>query len=117
MKPQEILIDNYFSRFEPLVEITFSELEEILPEETLSFFEETQLKAGYCGTCKSRHTALVPIKQLFIDQKGDLHLEGQCKKCHGPAYAWFSLEEQPDLAQLALSMARRKTGWNSYGDE
>jgi hypothetical protein len=117
MKPQEILVEDYFSRFEPLVEITLSELEEILPEETLTLFEDTQLRAGYCSQCKRKHTALVPIKQLFIDQSGDLHLEGSCKKCHGSAYAWFSLEEQPELAQLALSLARRKIGWNSYGDE
>lgn len=117
MKPQDILSDNYFSRFEPLVEISLSELEEILPEESLTLFEKTQLKAGYCSKCKSRHTAIVPIKQLFIDQKGDIQLEGNCKKCQGPAFAWFSLEDQPELGQLALSLARRKTGWNSYGDE
>lgn len=117
MKPQDILIDNFFSRFEPLVEITLSELEEILPEATLVDFEQTQLHSGYCSRCKVKHTALIPIQQVFIDQKGDLHLEGRCKKCRGAAFAWFSLEEQPELAALALSLARRKSGWNSYGDE
>ncbi len=117
MKPQDILHENYFSRFDPLVEITLSELEEILPEETLYSFEFTQQKEGYCAQCKSRHTALIPIHQLFIDQKGDIHLDGSCTKCKGPAYAWFSLEEQSELAELALSLARRKTGWNSIGDE
>ncbi len=117
MKPQELLIDNYFNRFEPLVEISLSELEEILPEEVLSSFEETQTNNGYCEQCRRRHSSLVPIHRLFIDQKGDIHLQGSCKVCQGPAYAWFSLEDQPDLSALALSMARRKTGWNSIGDE
>lgn len=117
MKPQDLLSDNYFSRFEPLVEISLSELEEILPEEALSSFEITQLKEGYCAKCKSRHTALIPIHQLFIDQNGDIHLDGCCSKCKGAAFAWFSLEDQPELSALALSLARRKTGWNSFGDE
>jgi hypothetical protein len=54
---------------------------------------------------------------LYINQKGDLNLQGHCRYCRGKAFAWFSLDDDAELAALMLSFARRKMGWNSLGDE
>lgn len=117
MQLQELLTDDFFDRFDPLVEISIHELEELLPNQALAAFEYAQMHGGYCSSCKKRHTALVPIHHIFINQKGDLNLQGHCRHCRGKAYALFSLDDDAELAALMLSFARRKMGWNSLGDE